>query len=374
MQFFLDKVDGTARLGRVVTDHGIIHTPTFMPVGTQGTVKAIEPRELNEIGAEIILGNTYHLYLRPGTGILEQAGGLHKFIGWGKPILTDSGGFQVFSLSDLRKITEEGVQFKSHLDGSTHFFTPEGVIDIERSIGSDIMMVLDECTPYPATFEYAKRSGEMTIRWAERCLTRLKEKEGNYGYLQALFGIVQGSTYPELRKFSANSLVAMEFDGYAIGGLAVGEPAETMYEIITVCNEILPTLKPRYLMGVGTPENLIEAIDRGVDMFDCVMPTRNGRNAMLVTSEGNLNVTNAVFKDDFKPVDASCDCYTCKNFSRAYLRHLFQAKEILGLQLATIHNLAFYQTLMRQAREAIALGRFAEWKRQRLSLQQQSQS
>jgi queuine tRNA-ribosyltransferase len=366
MQFLLDKTDGPARLGRVFTDHGVFHTPTFMPVGTQGTVKAIQPRELEEIGAEIILGNTYHLYLRPGTEILEQAGGLHTFNGWKKPILTDSGGFQVFSLSELRKISEEGVQFRSHLDGSTHFFTPENVVDTQRSIGSDIMMVLDECTPYPSTFEYAKRSGELTLRWAERCLNRFRATEGLYGYTQALFGIVQGSTFPELRKFSAHGLVGLEFDGYAIGGLAVGEPAEAMYEMISVCTEILPEHKPRYLMGVGTPENLIEAIERGVDMFDCVMPTRNGRNAMLFTSHGNLNITNAQFKNDFEPVDAQCGCYTCQNFSRAYVRHLFQAKEILGLQLATIHNLAFYQTLMREARHAIACGEFAQWKKQRL--------
>lgn len=367
MQFILDRTDGSARLGRLITDHGVINTPAFMPVGTQGTVKAIEPREIEEIGAEIILGNTYHLYLRPGTTILEKAGGLHNFNGWHKPILTDSGGFQVFSLSDLRKITEEGVQFKSHLDGSMHLFTPENVMDIERSIGSDIMMVLDECTPYPSTYEYAKRSGEMTLRWAERCLIRFRERDGLYGYTQALFGIVQGSTYPELRKISANGLVEMEFDGYAIGGLAVGEPAETMYDTVVLCNEILPTTKPRYLMGVGTPENLIEAIDRGVDMFDCVMPTRNGRNGMLFTSHGNLNIHNATHKDDFEPVDRQCTCYTCKNFSRAYMRHLFQAKEILGLQLATIHNLAYYQTLTREARQAIALGEYSEWKRKRLN-------
>ncbi|MBI3195752.1 MAG: tRNA guanosine(34) transglycosylase Tgt [Ignavibacteriae bacterium] len=371
MQFLLDKTDGPARLGRVFTDHGVFHTPAFMPVGTQGTVKAIQPRELEEIGAEIILGNTYHLYLRPGTEILEQSGGLHKFNGWKKPILTDSGGFQVFSLSELRKISEEGVQFRSHLDGSTHFFTPENVVDTQRSIGSDIMMVLDECTPYPSTFEYAKRSGELTLRWAERCLNRFRETEGLYGYTQALFGIVQGSTFPELRKFSANGLVGLEFDGYAIGGLAVGEPTEAMYEMISVCTEILPENKPRYLMGVGTPENLLEAIERGIDMFDCVMPTRNGRNAMLFTSHGNLNITNAQFKNDFEPVDAKCGCYTCQSFSRAYVSHLFRAKEILGLQLATIHNLAFYQTLMKEARHAIACGEFAQWKKQRLFNQEE---
>ncbi len=371
MQFVLDKTDGSARLGRVFTDHGVFHTPAFMPVGTQGTVKAIQPRELEEIGAEVILGNTYHLYLRPGTEILEQAGGLHAFNGWKKPILTDSGGFQVFSLSELRKISEEGVQFRSHLDGSTHFFTPENVVDTQRSIGSDIMMVLDECPPYPSTFEYAKLSGELTLRWAERCLNRFRETEGLYGYTQALFGIVQGSTFPELRKFSANGLVSLEFDGYAIGGLAVGEPAESMYEMISVCTEILPEQKPRYLMGVGTPENLLEAIERGVDMFDCVMPTRNGRNAMLFTSHGNLNITNAQFKNNFEPVDAQCGCYTCQNFSRAYVNHLFRAKEILGLQLATIHNLAFYQTLMKEARHAIACGEFAKWKKQRLFNQEE---
>lgn len=362
MNFTLLATDGKARAGVIETDHGAIETPIFMPVGTQGSVKAIEQRELKELGAQIILGNTYHLYLRPGTEIIERAGGLHKFIGWDKPILTDSGGYQVFSLTDLRKIEEEGVTFKSHLDGSAHVFTPESVIGIQRLLGSDIMMVLDECTPYPCEFDYAFTSNALTLRWAERCKAAFEKEKPLYGYGQALFGIVQGSVYPEIREQSAKGLVRLDFDGYAIGGLAVGEPVTQMYKMTEVCERFLPADKPRYLMGVGTPENLLESIERGMDMFDCVLPTRNGRNAALFTRNGVLNIKNAIFKADFMPVDSECSCYTCKNFTRAYLRHLFQVKEILALQLATIHNLSFYLWLMNEARKAILDKRFSAWK------------
>lgn len=362
MNFKLLATDGKARAGVIQTDHGAIETPIFMPVGTQGSVKAIEQRELKELGAQIILGNTYHLYLRPGTEIIERAGGLHKFISWDKPILTDSGGYQVFSLNDLRKIEEEGVTFKSHLDGSAHVFTPESVIGIQRQLGSDIVMVLDECTPYPCEFDYAFTSNALTVRWAERCKAAFEKEKPLYGYEQALFGIVQGSVYPEVREQSAKGLVRLDFDGYAIGGLAVGEPANQMYEMTEVCEAFLPAEKPRYLMGVGTPENLLESIERGMDMFDCVLPTRNGRNAALFTRNGVMNIKNAIFKADFTPVDSECSCYTCKNFTRAYLRHLFQVKEILALQLATIHNLSFYLWLMKEARKAILEKRFGLWK------------
>lgn len=347
----------------MVTSHGSVETPAFMPVGTQGAVKAVGRRELNELGAGIILGNTYHLYLRPGTEIIEKAGSLHKFVGWDKPILTDSGGYQVFSLSELRKIEEQGVRFRSHLDGSEHVFTPESVVDTQRVLGSDIMMVLDECPPYPSTFEYAKTSNELTIRWAQRCKEHASQYGPVHGFEQALFGIVQGSVFPDLRERSAEELVRMEFDGYALGGLAVGEPPETMYDIVGRCDGMLPWDRPRYLMGVGTPENLLEAIGRGMDMFDCVMPTRNARNGMLFTRNGTLNIRNAAFKADFTPLDPACDCYTCRTHSKAYLRHLFQAREILGLQLATIHNLGFYLWLMREARSAVQDGNFYGWKR-----------
>ncbi len=368
MNFEIKHTDGRARNGRILTDHGIFETPAFMPVGTQGTVKAMPQRTIEEIGAQIILSNTYHLYLRPGTEILHEAGGLHAFMNWKKPILTDSGGYQVFSLSDLRKIEEDGVRFKSHLDGSSHTFTPESVIDIERYIGSDIMMVLDECTPYPCEKEYAATSNDLTLRWAERCQKRFKSTQPLYGHSQALFAIVQGGVFHDIRERSAKALVEMDFEGYAIGGLAVGEPAEEMYEIVSLCNDILPQDKPRYLMGVGTPENLLEAIERGVDMFDCVLPTRNGRNASLFTQHGAVNITNAQYKNDFTPVDEECECYTCRNFTRAYIRHLFQTKETLALHLATLHNLYFYQWLMRNARLAIAEHRFASWKEERLAL------
>ena len=371
LKFELLKSDGKARAGVLETAHGPIETPAFMPVGTQGTVKAIQPRELQDVGAQIILGNTYHLYLRPGTDVIQAAGGLHRFIAWKRPILTDSGGYQVFSLNELRKIEEEGVTFKSHLDGSSHVFTPESVVQIQRQLGSDIMMVLDECAPFPSDLQYVRESNALTLRWAERCKAAFEKGEAIYGFPQALFGIVQGSVFPEIRKESAQDLVELGFDGYAIGGLAVGEPADQMYDIIEVCEPYLPSDKPRYLMGVGTPLNLLEAVGRGVDMFDCVLPTRNGRNANLFTRNGTLNLRNARHKTDFSPVDPGCSCYTCSNFSRAYLRHLFQAKEILGLQLATIHNLTFYLGLMREARGAILEGQFAAWKRETsVSLQQ----
>jgi queuine tRNA-ribosyltransferase len=362
MTFTLLHTDGRARAGLLATDHGLIPTPIFMPVGTQGAVKAIEPRELEELGARIILGNTYHLYLRPGTEVIEGGGGLHRFSGWGRPILTDSGGYQVFSLSDLRGIDPDGVSFTSHHDGSRHRFTPESVVDIQRSLGSDIMMVLDECPPHPCTEQYASTSHEMTLRWAARCREHMERTSPLYGASQALFGIVQGSVYPALREASARALVAMDFDGYAIGGLSVGEPTEEMYRVTEICTAILPEKKARYLMGVGTPENILESIERGVDMFDCVMPTRNGRNALLFTRRGRMNLRNAAFATDGRPPDEECDCYTCRSFTRAYLRHLFKAKEILGLQLATIHNLSFYLWLVRSAREAILEGRFAPWK------------
>ena len=352
-----------ARAGLLETAHGNIETPIFMPVGTQGTVKALTPKMLEEdVEAQIILGNTYHLYLRPGTEILEKAGGLHKFMNWNKPILTDSGGFQVFSLSELRKLKPDGVEFTSHLDGSKHFFSPEKVISIERSIGSDIMMPLDECTPYPCEYDYAKKSKELTSAWAILNKEAFEKSEPLYGHEQALFGIIQGSVYKDLREASAKDLINLDFDGYSIGGLAVGEPAETMYELVDFTTDIIPENKPRYLMGVGRPENILEAIERGVDMFDCVMPTRNARNAYLFTWEGIVTIRNATYKDDFSPVDGKCDCYTCRNFSRAYLRHLFKANEILALELATIHNLHFYLELVKTARKKILENNFAEWK------------
>lgn len=337
-----------------------------MPVGTQGAVKAIEPRELKEIGAKIILGNTYHLYLRPGTDLIERAGGLHRFMSWDSPMLTDSGGYQVFSLSELRGLSEDGVTFKSHIDGSTHVFTPERVVDVQRSLGSDIMMVLDECTPFPCEESYAAQSSELTLRWASRCKEQFERTNAKYRREQALFAIVQGSTFSRLRERSARSLVDLGFDGYAIGGLSVGEPAEVMYEMTEVCTAVLPSGHPRYLMGVGTPENILEAIARGVDMFDCVLPTRNGRNAVLYTRVGRLNIKNAMYSNDFLPPDVECECYTCRNFTRAYIRHLFKAQEILALQLATIHNLAFYLWLVGSARRAILEDRFSVWKRQTL--------
>lgn len=365
MKFSIQSKDGKskARAGFFETGHGIVETPIFMPVGTQGTVKAVNKEFLyNDIKAEIILGNTYHLYLRPGTEILESAGGLHKFMNWQKPILTDSGGFQIYSLSDLRKIKSNGVEFRSHLDGSSHFFTPEKVIDIQRSIGSDIMMPLDECTPYPCDYEYAKKSKELTTRWAALNKEAFENSSPLYGYDQYLFGIIQGSIYKDLREASAKELLELNFDGYSIGGLAVGEPEETLYDITDFTTDFIPENKPRYLMGVGRPENILNAIERGIDMFDCVMPTRNARNANLFTWNGVLSMRNACYKDDFNPVDEHCSCYTCKNYSRAYIRHLFIAKEILALELASIHNLHFYLELVKTAREKIINGSFVEWK------------
>lgn len=365
MIFKLDSQDknSKARAGTIITDHGEIPTPIFMPVGTQGTVKAVTQKVLKEeIQSPIILANTYHLYLRPGTDTLEKAGGLHKFMNWDNSILTDSGGFQIYSLSELRKLKSDGVIFRSHLDGSQHFFTPEKVIEIERTIGSDIMMPLDECTPYPCDYDYAKKSKELTSRWAILNKEAFEKSEPLYGHKQALFGIVQGSVYKDLREGSAKDLMNLNFDGYSIGGLAVGEPAEKMYEIVDFTTDILPNEKPRYLMGVGRPENILEAIERGVDMFDCVMPTRNARNAYLFTSKGIVSIRNAKYKDDFSSLDENCGCYTCQNFTKSYLRHLFIAKEILALELATIHNLSFYRDLVTTARTKILEGSFSLWK------------
>lgn len=352
-----------ARAGSFETDHGVVDTPIFMPVGTQGTVKAVNQSYLiNDIKAQIVLSNTYHLYLRPGADILEKAGGLHKFMNWQKPILTDSGGYQVFSLSELRKLKSDGVEFSSHLDGSKHFFTPEKVISIQRSIGSDIMMVLDECTPYPCDYDYALKSTGLTSAWAVLNKEAFDKTYPLYGHNQSLFGIIQGSVYKDLREKSARYITSLEFDGYAIGGLAVGEPTETMYEMVDFTTDFIPEDKPRYLMGVGRPENILEAIERGIDMFDCVMPTRNGRNANLFTSTGVLAMRNAQYRDDFGTIDEECDCYTCRNYSRAYLRHLFTSREILALELSSIHNLHFYLNLVRKAGQKIKEGNFSDWK------------
>lgn len=365
MKFELQATDkfSNARAGLITTDHGHIETPIFMPVGTVGSVKAVHQRELDEdIKAQIILGNTYHLYLRPGIDILERAGGLHRFNGWKKPILTDSGGFQVFSLSANRKLKEEGAYFRSHIDGSKHLFTPEGVVDIQRSIGADIMMALDECPSGTADYDYAKKSLGLTTRWLQRGWKRYKETEGRYGYSQAYFPIVQGCTYADLRRESAKTVADLGADGNAIGGLAVGEPAEVMYDMIEVVNEILPADKPRYLMGVGTPANILEAIERGVDMMDCVMPTRNGRNGMLFTAHGIMNMRNKKWADDFSPLQEDGPSYVDRFYTKAYVRHLFAAQEILGMQIASIHNLAFYLWLVGEARKHILAGDFKAWK------------
>jgi queuine tRNA-ribosyltransferase len=365
MTFTLQTTDRNswARAGVIHTDHGDIQTPIFMPVGTVGSVKCLHFNELKEqVKAQIILGNTYHLYLRPGLDILHQAGGLHKFNGWDRPILTDSGGFQVFSLSDNRKLTEEGATFRSHIDGSKHIFTPERVMDIERIIGADIMMAFDECTPGDADYEYAKKSLGLTERWLDRCLKRFNETEGHYGYRQSLFPIVQGCVYPDLRRRAAENVASKGCDGNAIGGLAVGEPVEKMYEMIELVNEILPQDKPRYLMGVGTPANILEGIERGVDMFDCVMPTRNGRNGMLFTKHGIMNMKNAKWANDFSPIQEDGPCDVDRLYSKAYLRHLFHAQEYLALQIASIHNLAFYLWLVGEARQHILAGDFKPWK------------
>lgn len=352
-----------ARAGRIVTDHGVIETPIFMPVGTQGSVKGVHIPELrSQVHAQIILGNTYHLYLRPGIEILNRAGGLHKFNGWDGPILTDSGGFQVFSLSHNRKLTEEGAHFRSHIDGSRHLFTPENVVDIQRNIGADIMMALDECPPGASDYKYARRSLDLTLKWMERGWRHYNETEGLYGYHQAWFPIVQGCTCEDLRRESAEHVAALGAEGNAIGGLAVGEPTEVMYDMIDVVNEILPQDRPRYLMGVGTPVNILEAIDRGVDMMDCVMPTRNGRNGMLFTPEGTMNMRNRKWADDFRPIWKDGPTDVDRIYSRAYLRHLFIAEEILAMQIASIHNLAFYLWLVGEARRHIFAGDFHAWK------------
>lgn len=365
MKFELQYTDSksNARAGLITTDHGQIETPIFMPVGTVGSVKGVHVRDLKEdIKAQIILGNTYHLYLRPGLEILEAAGGLHKFNSWDRPILTDSGGFQVFSLSGIRKLREEGVEFRSHIDGSKHFFSPEKVMDVERTIGADIMMALDECPSGTSDYEYARKSLKLTHKWLDRCLTRFNETEPKYGYNQSLFPIVQGCVYPDLRRESAEFVASKNCDGNAIGGLAVGEPTEIMYEMIEVVNEILPKEKPRYLMGVGTPANILEGIERGVDMFDCVMPTRNGRNAMLFTKQGIMNMRNKKWENDFSPIEEDGESFVDTVYSKAYLRHLFHANELLALEIGSLHNLAFYLWLVGEARKHIIAGDFSIWK------------
>ncbi len=346
-----------ARLGELHTPHGVIETPVFMPVGTQATVKAMSPRQLEEVGAHIILSNTYHLYLRPGHRLVERAGGLHKFMSWNRSILTDSGGFQVFSLGKLRKITEEGVTFRSHLDGSKHFISPEVSMEIQMALGADIAMAFDECAPYPADYGYTKNSMELTSRWARRC------KAAHHREDQALFGIVQGGMYADLRKASADDLVSLDFPGYGIGGLSVGEPKELMYEMLEVTTPRLPKDKPRYLMGVGSPDCLLEAVSRGVDMFDCVLPTRIARHGTVFTKNGPVTVRNAAYSEDFLPLDPGCDCYACRHFSRAYIRHLLKAGEILGMHLATLHNLHFLLRLMERIRESIAQNTLPEFKK-----------
>lgn len=364
MKFVVEHTDDAsdARTGVITTDHGQIKTPIFMPVGTVGSVKAVHFEELRQqVQAQIILGNTYHLFLRPGLDILRKAGGLHRFTGWDRPILTDSGGFQVFSLTGIRKLTEEGCEFRSHIDGSKHFFTPENVMDTERVIGADIMMALDECPPGKSDYAYAKKSLGLTQRWLNRCIKRFNETQPIYGYKQSLFPIVQGCTYKDLRQEAAKFVADKGADGNAIGGLAVGEPTEVMYDMIEVVNEILPKDKPRYLMGVGTPQNILEGIERGVDMFDCVMPTRNGRNAMLFSYQGTMNLRNKKWEYDFTPIDPD-GCYTDKVYTKAYLHHLFKAQELLAMQIASIHNLSFYLRLVGDARQHIEQGDFVKWK------------
>ncbi|MBC8313808.1 MAG: tRNA guanosine(34) transglycosylase Tgt [Candidatus Cloacimonetes bacterium] len=351
--------NSSARLGRLETSRNIISTPVFMPVGTLGSVKAMSPKELEEIGFDIILANTYHLYLRPGIEIIKKSGGLHKFTNWGKSILTDSGGFQVLSLQKFRKITEEGIKFQSHIDGSYHFFSPEKVMRIEHDLDADIIMTFDECTPFPSDYEYAEKSAKMTARWALRCKTEYKKLQSK----QSLFGIIQGSIYDDLREKNANEIMKIGFDGYAIGGLAVGEKKEDMYRIVNLLDKILPKENPRYLMGVGTPIDLLENVERGVDMFDCVIPTRHARNGSVFTKNGRLIVRDAICKDDLKPIENDCDCYACKHFSRAYIRHLINVNEILGIRLTTIHNLTFYSNLMKNIRKAIRKNNFSEFKK-----------
>jgi len=355
-ELFKEDSKSQARLGRLHTPHGPVDTPVFMPVGTQATVKAMSPRELLEVGARIILSNTYHLYLRPGHELIRQAGGLHAFMGWSGPILTDSGGFQVFSLGDLRRITEEGVEFRSHIDGSKHLFTPEKVMEIEMALGPDIAMVFDECVSYPSEYEYTRQAMERTTRWARRCLAAHTRED------QALFAIVQGGVYKDLREKSAKELAALDFPGYGIGGLSVGEPKPLMYEMLEATVPHLPREKPRYLMGVGSPDCLLEGVARGIDMFDCVLPTRIARNGTVFTKKGKLVIRNAKYKEDFLPLDPACECYACRTFSRAYLRHLFNSDEILGLRLTTIHNLHFLLKLMKEIRESIAAGDFSQFR------------
>jgi queuine tRNA-ribosyltransferase len=365
LQFTLQKTDDKtkARAGEITTDHGNIQTPIFMPVGTVGSVKAVTQQQLKQdVEAQIILGNTYHLYLRPGLDVLEAAGGLQKFNGWDKPILTDSGGYQVFSLANNRKLTEEGALFQSHIDGNKHLFTPENVMDIQRIIGGDIIMAFDECPPYPSDYKYAKKSMELTHRWLDRCFERFNSTPDKYGYTQNLFPIVQGSTYKDLRTASAEYIASKNATGNAIGGLSVGEPTEMMYEFTDLCCDILPKDKPRYLMGVGTPWNILENIALGIDMFDCVMPTRNGRNAMLFTSNGVINIDNKKWEKDFSPIDDGIDCEMSNYYSKAYLRHLFKAQEYLAYTIASVHNLAFYLWLVKEAREHILAGDFSSWK------------
>jgi queuine tRNA-ribosyltransferase len=369
MKFNIQNIDknSKARAGTMETDHGVIKTPIFMPVGTAGAVKAVHMRELtDDIAAQIILGNTYHLYLRPGLEVIEGAGGLHKFNKWDKPMLTDSGGYQVYSLAGTRKVTEEGVVFRSHIDGSQHTFTPEYVIDIQRVIGADIIMAFDECTPYPCDYDYAKKSMEMTHRWLKRCGIRFEETECRYGHKQSLFPIVQGSVYEDLRKISAEEISSFGAEGNAIGGLSVGEPAEIMYKITEQVCDILPVEKPRYLMGVGTPENILESIALGVDMFDCVMPTRNGRNGMLFTQNGIMNMKNEVWKNDYSLIDEQGHTFVDKHYTKAFLRHLFVSNEILGPMIASVHNLGFYLWLVNEARQKIIEGSFNEWKNRTL--------
>jgi queuine tRNA-ribosyltransferase len=358
-----DRQSG-ARAGIIETAHGQIESPVFMPVGTQGTVKTLSPQELEAAGVQILVANTYHLYLRPGPSLIERAGGLHRFMGWSGAVLTDSGGFQVFSLSDLRSIGAEGVTFRSHLDGSKHLFTPEGVTEIQLKLGADIIMAFDECVPYPASHEYARRSAELTLEWADRCRLVWEGAEGASDALPALFGIVQGSTYLDLRQECARRLVEMELPGYAIGGLYLGESKAQSADVIDAVVQLLPVDKPRYVMGAGLPEDLIENIGRGVDMFDCVLPTRNGRTGTLFTSRGKVVVKNAVYAEDFTPLDPECDCYACRHFTRAYLRHLFNAGEILAPRMASLHNVTFFTSLVRRARQAIVEGRFGEWAQQ----------
>jgi len=371
LKFVIGKKDkqSKARSGTIITDHGQFHTPIFMPVGTAGSVKALSRQQLIEdVKAEIILGNTYHLYLRPGLEVLKEAGGLHKFNDWHKPVLTDSGGYQVFSLAGTRQITEEGVMFQSHIDGSKHLFTPENVVDIQRTIGADIIMAFDECPPFPSEFSYAKSSMDLTHRWLDRCFRRFNETDGAYGYTQNLFPIVQGSTFPDLRKQSCEFISSRNATGNAIGGLSVGEPEQEMYEICELCCNNLPQEKPRYLMGVGTPWNILECIGLGVDMFDCVMPTRNGRNAMLFTSKGVINIDNKKWEKDFSPIDDGIDCSMSNHYTKSYLRHLVKSKEILALTIASVHNLAFYLHLVREARKHIEEGDFEIWKKEMIDV------